>query len=75
MRLSVIAAALALPTINASVSIGKVNNGPTVAWISDKLACTNSLVAPSDTNPCGRKFKLSNGYTYFVCQYYLHTPR
>jgi hypothetical protein len=37
-----------------------------VAWIKGQDACQWTFIANDGDNPCGRKFTLSNGYTYYL---------
>ncbi|KAH0151582.1 hypothetical protein KCU67_g10195, partial [Aureobasidium melanogenum] len=37
-----------------------------VAWIDGEDACQWTFVANANDNPCGRKFTLPNGYTYYL---------
>lgn len=36
------------------------------AWIDGEDACQWTFVANANDNPCGRKFTLPNGYTYYL---------
>ncbi|CAD0108229.1 unnamed protein product [Aureobasidium uvarum] len=37
-----------------------------VAWIKGEDACQWTFLANGGDNPCGKKFTLSNGYTYYL---------
>jgi len=37
-----------------------------VAWIKGQDACQWTFIANDGDNPCGKKFTLSNGYTYYL---------
>lgn len=57
---------LFLGLATAAVNIGKDSAGDTVAWISGQSECQNAFIGPSDQNPCGTRFTLNNGFTYYL---------
>lgn len=66
VTISTIALALLSTSAEATVFLGTQGNW-IIAWINGDNSCTQSVaISKKSENPCGRRFKLSNGFTYSV---------
>jgi hypothetical protein len=71
MRFSIVSALLSATTmVTATINLGSVDGGDSIAWLGGSDPCTYDRISAAGTNPCGKKFTLKNGFTYYVCQRY-----